>query len=107
MTTYSNPRMSAVVNDWPHGARRVTANFEIEQVPGRGERAVRVTTGEPKKLTYTGKARIVDGDDGRIYIAERSPTYRHVSIMRGDMKYQHEVVHEGDPRYPELLKLFD
>ena len=105
MTKYSNPRMSATIENWPHGKQRVTANFEIECVPGKGERAVRVTTGAPKKLTYARKMRIVDGDDGRTYIAELT-MYHHIVIMRGDMKFSHETVFENDARYPELLALF-
>ncbi len=67
--SYSNPRTSAVIPDWPSGSQRVTATFSIEAHPKRGERGVRTTTGAPKTLTYARKARIVDGDDGRIYIA--------------------------------------
>lgn len=95
MTTYSNPRMSAVIENWPSGNQRVTATFTIESHPTRGERAVRVTVGAPKRLTYARKVRIVDGDDGRTYIAELT-AYGFVTIMRGDMKYQHEVIHEGE-----------
>lgn len=102
---YSNPRMSAVIENWPSGSKRVTAKFEIEQDLKRGERAVRTTTGDPKKLTYAKMARIVDGDDGRTYIAEYT-IYGHISIMRGDMKFQHETVHPTDPRYAEVLELF-
>jgi hypothetical protein len=105
MTKYSNPRMSAVIENWPHGSQRVTANFEIECDPKRGERAVRITTGAPKKLTFAQKMRIVDGDDGRTYIAELT-MYRHITIMRGDMKYNHETIFENNPRYAELLTLF-
>ena len=104
MTSYSNPRMEAVINDWPIGSKRCTATFSIEQT-AKGERAVRTTVGAPKKLTYARKARIVDGDDGRTYIAELT-AYGFVSVMRGDMKYQHETVHPGDPRLPEMLALF-
>ncbi len=104
--TYSNPRMSAVIENWPHGRQRVTANFEIERDPKRGERAVRVTTGAPKKLTYARKSRIVDGEDGRTYIAELT-IFAHITIMRGDMKFAHETIFSADPRYPELLALFD
>ena len=104
--TYSNPRMRGVIQDWPNGSHRVTATFEVEQDPKRGERAVRTTTGSPKKLTYARMVRIVDGDDGRTYIAELT-LYGHISIMRGDMKYQHEVIYPtGDPRYPAALELF-
>lgn len=65
---------------------------------------MRVTTGAPKKLTFARKMRIVDGDDGRTYIA--ALTGCHVSVMRGDMKYSEESVFENDARYPELLALF-
>lgn len=102
---YSNPRMSAVIENWPSGSKRVTARFEIEQDAKRGERAVRTTTGEPKKLTYAKMARIVDGSDGRTYIAEYT-IYGHISIMRGDMKFQQETIHSTDPRYAEVLELF-
>lgn len=106
MITYSNPRMQKTISDWPSGSRRVTAAFYVEVDPKRGERGVRVTTGAPKKTTYAPKVRIVDGDDGRTYIAELTEC-GHVSIMRGDMKFQHETVHERDPRLAELLKLFE
>jgi hypothetical protein len=103
--TYSNPRMSAVIPEWPSGTKRVTAKFEIERNAKRGERAVRTTDGAPKKLTYAVKARIVDGDDGRTYIAELS-IYGHVSIMRGDMKFEHETIWPDNPRYAAALELF-
>ena len=105
MTTYSNPRMNAVIENWPHGSNRVTATFAIEAAPKKGERAVRTTTGAPKKLTFAKKARIVDGDDGRTYIAELS-MYGSVSIMKGDMKFQHEHIPVGDPRHAEAVALF-
>jgi hypothetical protein len=101
---YSNPRMTAIIENWPNGTKRVTARFQIEQT-SRGERAVRITDGAPKKLTFAKLARIVDGDDGRTYIAEFT-IYGHVSIMRGDMKFQQETVHPGDARYAEVLELF-
>ena len=103
--TYTNPRTEATIENWPGGSnKRVTAVFTIES-DRRGERAVRVTTGAPKKLTYARKMRIVDGDDGRTYIAALT-AYGHVSIMRGDMKYSEEAVFENDPRYPALRALF-
>jgi len=103
--TYSNPRIKAIIPDWPSGSKRVAAVFEIEQNPKRGERAVRTTTGDPKKLTFAKLARIVDGSDGRTYIAEFT-MYGHISIMRGDMKFSHETIFERDPRYAEILELF-
>ena len=117
MKTYTNPRMSATIENWPNGGKRCTAHFSIESDPKRGERAVRVTThaspltevtsfAAPKKLTYAKKMRIVDGDDGRTYIAELT-AYGHITIMRGDMKYNEESVFERDPRHTELLALFE
>jgi hypothetical protein len=106
MHKYTNPRMSAVIENWPHGSQRVTATFSIETHPTRGQRAVRVTTGAPKKLTFARQMRIVDGDDGRTYIAALSG-FGHITIQRGDMKFNEETVYERDPRYPELRALFD
>jgi hypothetical protein len=103
---YSNPRMSATFHDWPSGSKRVTAQFTIEQVPGRGERACRTTTGATKKLTYASKARIVDGNDGKTYIARLTANYRMIVIKRGDMRFDEEAIFDGDPRYPALLELF-
>jgi hypothetical protein len=102
--TYSNPRMTAVIPDWSSGSKRVTARFEIERT-ARGERAVRTTTGAPKRLTFAKLARIVDGSDGRTYIAELT-LFGFVSIMRGDMQLQQEAVFQGDPRYAGVLELF-
>jgi hypothetical protein len=103
--TYSNPRMSATIENWPSGHHRVTARFEIEQDPKRGERAIRATDGAAKKLTYAKMARIVDGSDGRTYIAEFT-MYGHINIMRGDMKFNHENIFPRDARYAEVLELF-
>ena len=102
--TYSNPRMQATVENWPSGSRRVTAQFLIEQT-SRGQRAIRSTGRAAIKLTYAKQARIVDGSDGKTYIAELT-VYGFVSIMRGDMKIQHEAIFERDPRYPMALALF-
>jgi hypothetical protein len=105
MTQYSNPRMAAKIADWPSGSRRVEATFHIEIDAKRGERAVRVTTGAPMKLTFARRMRIVDGDDGRTYVA-RDHGHGMVSIFRGDMKYEHETAHDPNPRYAELMALF-
>jgi hypothetical protein len=106
MTTYSNPRTNAVIENWPSGSKRVTATFAIETHPKRGERATRTTTGATKALTFAKQMRIVDGDDGKTYVAALT-MYGHVTIHRGDMKYVEESVHSGDARYPALLALFN
>ena len=105
MTNYSNPRLTATIAGWPSGSKRVTATFTIERTP-RGERAVRTTTGKPVTITYSRHQRIVDGDDGRTYVA-RDHGAGMVSILRGDMKYQHEIAHYPSLRFTELLSLFE
>ena len=72
-----------------------------------GERAVRVTTGAPKALTYARRVRIVDGDDGKTYILELSGGYGMISVMKADMKFQHEVIHERDARYTSILAILN
>jgi len=113
MKIYSNPRMSATIENWPMGGtKRGTAVFEIEQHPTRGERAHRTTflplqpPTAPKLLTYARKMRIVDGDDGRMYVAALTE-FGHITIHRGDMKFHEESVFERDERYPALRALFD
>jgi hypothetical protein len=106
MTNYSNPRMAAAIDGWPSGSRRVQATFYIETDRKRGERAVRVTTGAPVKLTFAKRMRIVDGDDGRTYIV-RDHGGGMVSVCKGDMKYQHELAHFPSLRHAELIKLVD
>lgn len=105
MPSYSNPRTSATIENWPSGSKRVTAYFTIEVDPKRGERTVRVTTGAPKKLTFARKMRIVDGDDGRTYIVALTG-YGHITVKNGDMKYDTETVFPREPRYADLLALF-
>lgn len=105
MTEYSNPRMGATVPNWPSGGKRVTAEFRIEQHPTHGERGVRTTTGNPKKLTYGRAARIVDGDDGKTYIAVRVAHYEFVVIYRGDL-YMEETIFPDNPRYAGVRALF-
>lgn len=116
--TYSNPRRHATVENWPmSGSTRGVAVFDIEARPGqarpgRGERAVRVTrtsfgrVSAPKLATFAAKARIVDGDDGRTYIINLT-SFRHISVHAGDMKHSVEAIFEEDPRYAEVLALFD
>lgn len=110
---YSNPRREAVFTDWPYGSKRTTATFTVEARAGKGERVVRTTvdpkTGRlsaPKALTFAEGARIVDGDDGRTYLAMLS-RYAGISIMRSTMDFTHENVNPGDPRYPALREMFD
>jgi hypothetical protein len=107
---YSNPRMEAIISNWPFGKERATAYFQIEQTK-RGERATRFLTlaGKrfaTKKLTFAAKARIVDGSDGKTYILEWTES-GFFSVMRGDMKFQGEAIFDSDSRFNDLKKLFD
>lgn len=111
-TKYSNPRMEAIIPDWPSGSHRTEAHFKIEQHPKRGERATRTTkhpiTGKPsapKLNAYAHKARIVDGDDGRTYVIEFHGS--GISVKNGDMKYSHEYISMEDAKFTEVKALFD
>jgi hypothetical protein len=111
--TYSNPRLSASIPEWPCGRHRTTAYFVIEQHPTRGERGVRRTahplTGtlsKPKTLTYARLARIVDGSDGRIYILEAHKFGQGISVMQSNMQYQEDVVYPDESRYEAIKALF-
>ena len=111
---YSNPRLQATVEDWPSGSHRVTTRFLVETHPTRGQRGLRQTrhpkTGAwstPKKLTYARHVRIVDGDDGKTYLAELD-AYGNITIMQGDMKFQAEYAHRNDTeRHAALSALFE
>lgn len=59
----------------------------------------------PKKLTYAREMVIVDGDDGKTYIAQLS-FYGHITIACGDMRFEHEVIHADSPRYEALRSFF-
>ncbi len=117
--TYSNPRIAATIENWPYSSvhfqkvKRTTAHFNIETHQTRGQRGVRIVvnpdTGannRPKKLKYVEQAKIVDGNNGKIYIAELSG-YGYVTIMCGNMKDIQELTPESSPRYAVLLELFD
>ena len=108
---YSNPRKNLTVTDWPYGRLQTTAVFSIETVKGK-QRAVRTTTNpktgrinKPKKTPFSKIARIVDGSDGRTYIAELT-NFGTVSIRQSNLQYQQEYISDNDSRYPELLELF-
>ncbi len=101
MTKYTNPRTSATIENWPSGQHRVTAHFSIETHPKRGERATRTTTGAAKKLTFANKMRIVDGDDGRTYIAALTG-YGHITIYQSNMQFVEESFFERDHAYSAI-----
>lgn len=107
LISYSNPRMKAVIENWPMGgSRRGVCTFAIEVTPKKGERATRVTHGAAKKLTYARISRIVDGSDGRTYILELSPMSECISVMKSDMHHCQETVWPTDiERYAMLRSL--
>ena len=111
MTTYSNPRMEAVIDNWPSGKHRTTATFRVEVHPTRGERGTRTTIdprdgrpSAPKLLTYARKARIVDGDDGKTYIIERT-MYGFVNVMQGNCQFIAESIDIADPRWAACMTM--
>ena len=113
--SYSNPRTSAEVADWPFGRQTCRARFTIESKVGHGERVARVTenksrTGwnKPKRTTYSRRVIIVDGSDGRLYLISWSAHYGHISVTMGTMMGQVESCTDDGPeqeRYRELLAL--
>ena len=111
---YSNPRIRAEIDNWPMGgSRRGVAVFSIEAKPGKGERAIRTTRQDgsskataPKTLTFSTRARIVDGNDGKTYVASLT-TYGHVSVFQSNMQFEQESIFPGDLRYPAIRALFD
>lgn len=124
--TYSNPRHEAVILDWPYGRLTTTAIFEVETHPKHGQRTGRTTinpktgrTNKTKFNTYSRQQRIVDGDDGRTYIAEWSRKYGMISIRSSNMLSDVETAHfessftvrgvhhnDDGTRFDELLELF-
>ena len=112
--TYSNPRMHAEIKDWPMGgARRGVATFSVE-TQSRGQRATRTTRvngktqqSKPKLGTYARKVRIVDGSDNRTYFMQLAHHSSIITILNGNMEYDHEVIYSSDPRHAELLALFE
>jgi hypothetical protein len=113
MTVYSNPRMHAVIENWPNGGKRTTATFNIESHPTRGQRATRTTVNPktekpsaPKTLTYARMCRIVDGDDGKTYLLNLT-SFGHLSVFQSNMQYNHESIFRSDPHYLSTRALFD
>jgi hypothetical protein len=106
---YSNPRTFAEFADWPTGKHRTTCTFRVEGKPGHGERVARVTlhpiTGRPSKpktTTYGVRAAIVDGDDGRTYVATVTQ-YGSIYVMQSNLDYSAESIFPTDPRFGALL----
>jgi hypothetical protein len=107
--SYSNPRMSAVIENWPlGGSKRGVCTFRVEVVAKKGERATRQTTGAIKKKTFARKVRIVGGSDGRIYILELSMS-DCISVCSSDMQHDVETIWPRDDaeRYSTIRALFE
>lgn len=105
---YSNARTLATFPDWPHGRHRTTCTFRVESRPGHGQRVARVTidpkTGRPSKpktTTYSPRVAIVDGDDGRVYVAAMTG-YGFISVMQSNLDFSAESIPDTDPRYAAL-----
>ena len=105
--TFTNPRTSLTVNDWPSGTHRTTASFYVETWRGQ-ERVARTTKkrsgmwSKPVKTTCACRARIVDGSDGLTYIASYSPD--SIYIMRGTMKTSADYIRDDDPRFGPMQR---
>lgn len=116
---FSNPRMTAEFNDWPIGGdHRGQCKFTVETDKKRGQRVARQTTDKngrwckPKYTTYANQARIVDGDNGRVYLLMWSTAYGSaVTIKSHDMQHDQsfpDLPHYVTPdheRYKEIIEL--
>lgn len=108
---YTNPQTEVTIHDWPYGRDRTKAHFIVEHVPGKGERVIRTTvnpkTGKPnapKKTTFSAKARIATGEDGRLYIL-RLTEYNFIDILESNMKYCYETIHSENSEFEYTLSL--
>lgn len=93
---YANPRLSE------HGK---TVTFSVQRTP-RGERAVRVDSHGSKKLPYTTGARIVDGSDGRLYVAQWVGEHNFIAIMKRDFRFMRETIRPEDAGFAKLQQSF-
>ena len=112
MLTFTNPRLEFTTHDWPYGRYRTTATFLIQQ-NNKGERVARITinpktgrTNKPKTTTYAKKVRIVEGSDGRTYIAELTQ-YGNITIMQSNLQYEQCTLYPDNENFLDVLKLFD
>lgn len=110
MMDYSNFREEYTTDNFPSGKYRTKAIYTIDK-RDRKERAKRITyhpkynvPNKPHYDTYSTRVRIATGDDGRTYIVKHNENYSFISVMKWDLKYQHEVIYESDPRYETLLQ---
>jgi hypothetical protein len=104
MLELTNPRTTAVIDDWPHGFHAtVTATFTLE-ITKNGQRVARQTSSEkrppskPKKTTYHLRMCIVDGSDGKTYLLGHTE-YGQMVLVPGTLKtteYFHHDSHDAE-----------
>lgn len=71
MITFSNPRVEAVIENYPlGGSKRGPMKFWFERHPKRGQRICRQSTGKVKTATFALMGAIVDGSDGKTYVIQ-------------------------------------
>ncbi len=102
MLKLSNPRNSAIIEDWPTGRKRCTATFTVETKKGK-YRVSRVTTGKPKKTTYNHRMCIVDGDDGRTYLIAIT-MYDQAIVMLGTLTSTQHYFKETNPEMYQQVR---
>lgn len=112
LPTFSNPRKTAMVEDWPIGSKRCRTRFVVEVDDKRGERVARYTenkdrTGwnKPKRNTYASSFVIVDGDDGRTYLLSYSKNSSQLTVHSSDMKHHLQTVWPETDSFGELHEL--
>lgn len=108
---YSNPQMERTFDDWPYRQVQTTCVFEVthrnnrERCQRRTQEPMSKRWNNPKLTTYGLKCRIMDGDDGKIYVVTWN-NYGFFNVMRSCLKLQQESVSLGDPRFEDMRKQF-
>lgn len=111
--TFSDPRISLTVDDWPYGHHlRCVAHFQVERHENNKQRVGRQTqhpkTGvlsKPKYTTYAIRCALVTGSNGKTYILRDCGGM--IEVFRGDMTHTAGAVWDRDPQYAGLMTLLD
>lgn len=116
MITLSNPRLDAIIPDYPLGGNiRGKMHFWIEK-NAKGARFCRQSTGKVKTGTYGSDARIVDGSDGKTYFLVKSKFTTGISAHSADLmsanlfivrEHPECVIFLGTEGYEEIAALFN
>lgn len=102
---FSKPVKLLEIQDYPlGGSKRGYCKFWIE-TNQKGSRILKQTFGKPKVSTYTEKAAIVTGEDGKTYFLMLNGTM--IQILRTDFKLAFPAVFHNQPEFNKLKELIE